>query len=581
MPTKKTPTKKVVAKRVSISSKKIEVEKPAKVSTPVPRAAPTSHNMFDVKWSKYIPEYVIPNNKQLAVLMLPNVKEILFGGALGGGKSELLLMESVRYCDIPGFSSIIFRRQLTDLKQPGALISRSHKWLGRWAEAGNCRYIADEHAWSFKCYYPGTDIPGPEARMQFGYIGEAAIRERYQSAEYSLCAFDELAQWQDDVDYLFMRTRIRITVCPVHGRIPGTEEPKWNDNCHLCACLRQMPLRMRSATNPGPAWIKRRFGIVPDPFKYKTKRTALIAMQEGEKVNFVGSHSTRLFIPSFLEDNKALSAKDYREMLRELSPEERSRLEDGNWEARQDARFKRRWQRYYQLSVDGFALLDGLDRASDLLPFSALRNIFVVVDPAVTVREGPVDEQMRIKKSYCAIGVFGTTITNQLIILEMLKFRKEIPDIIETMVALDKKWSPKFHKVEVNGVGIGVAQYASLAGLFVRKNIRKTDKIENSISAMMLMKNGQILFPETAQWLDEYDVEDTIFGWTGLPTEEDDLVDVLCDAAHELTPQVAAPIANPDFRRSIPKYVKEGFLPKDRTSNLSPQLKQFTQLYFN
>jgi phage terminase large subunit-like protein len=268
-------------------------------------------------------------------------------------------------------------------------------------------------------------------------------------------------------------------------------------------------------------------------------------------------HPDRPFIPAYLTDNPHLDAVAYQEMLREMTPEERSRLEDGNWEARKDARFKRRWIRYINLYQQGYSFLDELLRETTILPFNTLNKIFVTVDCAATVKAGPVDDQTktRNKNSYTVISVWGITSTYKLLWLDCRKFRKEIPDIIETLVQINDQWNPQFNKIECNGLGIGVAQYAALAGLPVVKNIRKPDKLENSISAQILMKNGQIYIPSNTAWIEQ--VEDDIFSWTGLPTEEDDVVDTLADAATELSPQVARDISAPTLRRSLPKAIPQ------------------------
>jgi hypothetical protein len=46
------------------------------------------------------------------------------------------------------------------------------------------------------------------------------------------------------------------------------------------------------------------------------------------------------------------------------------------------------------------------------------------------------------------------------------------------------------------------------------------------------MKNGKIYFPINAPFIEE--VEDEVFSWIGLPSETDDIVDNLSDAANEL-----------------------------------------------
>ena len=522
------------------------------ISNPVPRTGSSElHPLLNVKWSKFIPH--MPTPKQLAAMMLSHIKELLFGGALGGGKSDWLAMEALRFCDLPGFSAILFRRQLTDLKQPGSLISRIGEWLSPHVAAGLCKYVGDEHAWLFKTTYPGTDIPGPDARLQFGYIGEAAVRERYQSAEYQLAGFDELGQWPDATDYLFMNSRIRKIVCPIHKK-DGAGNPIFEKGCRYCDTLSQIPLRLRAATNPGPAWIKQRFGIVPDPAQFKNRHQALIAIAEGAKVRWVGINPERRFIASYLEDNPFLDTKAYKDLLKEMTDDERSRLEDGNWESRKNARFKRRWQKFYSLSDTHYAYvfedIQGNEIHGDPIPLTSLHQVFTTVDTAVTVNKGPVDGEMKQKNSYAVISTWGVTFDQNLLWLDCRKFRKEIPDLVEQIVEVDQKYQPKFHKIECNGVGIGTAQYVEAAGLRVKKNYRKTDKLENSMSAQLLMKAGRIYFPINAPWLEV--AEDDVFTWTGLPTEEDDIVDTLSDAATEIALGLAQEISAPNVIRSKP-----------------------------
>jgi phage terminase large subunit-like protein len=560
------------------------------VSTPVPRTDPSLlDRMLNIKWSKFIPLSHSPFPKQLAALMLSDAREVFFGGAAGGGKSDWLLMEALRFCDLPTFSSIIFRKQLTDLKQSGGLIPRAEQWLAPMKEAGHCRYAGDEHKWHFKTFWPGTDIPGPEATLQWGYIGEASVRDRYMSAEFQLIGFEELANWEADTDFVYMYSRLRKNMCVVHGSNEDGE-PIYKPGCRYCDVLSQIPLRMRAASNPGPSWIKRRYGIIPDPTQYKTRHEALVAISEGHKVRWVGTNKEKPFIPSYLSDNKAINAKEYRASLSNMSEDDRSKFEDGNWEARKNSRFKRRWQRFYQLNAPQELLMSEspmfrfeelelgnteqipikydlsnysysfteVDRSgnvfvSDPIPLTRLSSIFTTVDTAVTTRQGPVDGEVGQKNSYAVISTWGLTHNNNLLWLNMRKFRKEIPDLVQQLVDVNSIWKPNYNKIEVNGVGTGVAQYAEAAKMNVRKNYRKTDKLENSLSAQMLMKNGLIWFPINALWLEE--CEDDVFSWTGLPNEEDDVIDTLCDACHELALGVAHTISAPSIVRTRPRVV--------------------------
>ena len=582
VPRKKTPTKKNVPETVDLkeelASKIPDVD--FNISTPIPRVDPSPFlsgggdgnsiaSILNIKWSKYIPFEPLP--KQLAALMLADEPELLYGGALGGAKSTWLAMEALRFMDLPGYAAIIFRKQLTDLKQPGSLIPKILQWLSPFQAQGLCQYHASEHIVRFKTFWPGTDIPGPDAMLQFGYIGEAAVRERYMSAEYQLCSFDELGHWTDDEDYLFMMSRLRKTVCPVHGKT-SEGDPIYDPLCYQCRAISQVTPRMRAASNPGPAWIKKRFGIRPDPTQYKTSREALIAIQEGHKVRWVGSPGHPKFIPSYLWDNKHLDAKAYKRLLAEMSDAERSRLEDGNWESRVDARFKRRWQKFVVLHVDpellkefpepgnydissysfSYVEFDNLGNTyqSEPIPLTTLKKIFLTADPAVTVQRGPVDEQIKQKNSYTGIGVFGETRNSELLWLAGQKFRKELPDVVDSITLLNSIWKPSMNKIEASGVGIGAAQFLESAGFPVTKNWKKTDKIENSMSAQLLMRHGKILFPLNALWLER--MEDVIFSWTGLPSEEDDMVDVLSDASNEISLKLAREVVTHKVTRSLP-----------------------------
>lgn len=137
------------------------------------------------KWTKFIPHQ--PTPKQRAFLCLPH-REAFFGGAAGGGKSDALLMCVLQYVDVPGYSALILRKTLTDLKQAGALLSRAHQWLQPWIGHG-CRFVPSEHA-----YYFDTEDPSRPATVAFGYIGDEMAFERYQGIEIQCCCFDELTQ---------------------------------------------------------------------------------------------------------------------------------------------------------------------------------------------------------------------------------------------------------------------------------------------------------------------------------------------------------------------------------------------------
>lgn len=120
------------------------------------------------KLNKYIP--YDPTPKQRAFLLMNNQKEVLYGGAAGGGKSVAQLMGALQYVDIPGYSAILFRRTYADLSLPGALIDMSKNWLMPFVEAKEVKWSEKE-----KCYtFPSG------ATLSFGYLESDNDCYRYQ-----------------------------------------------------------------------------------------------------------------------------------------------------------------------------------------------------------------------------------------------------------------------------------------------------------------------------------------------------------------------------------------------------------------
>ena len=240
----------------------------------------------------YCPE--VPTPTQAAFLLDPS-REALYGGAAGGGKSSALLMGALQGVEVPGFAAIIFRRTLADLKLPGALIDRSHQWIGSPA-----RWSADDHTWTFPS----------GATISFGYLDTEFGHLRYQGAEFQYIAFDELTQFRE-VDFRYLFSRLR----------------RPHDASRL---LGEVPPRMRAATNPGGPghdWVRRRF-IEP-----------WLAHQLDPTITL-----DRSYHPALLADNPYLDIDAYGEMLDQLDPVTRAQLRDGNWDIRPDGRlFQRAW----------------------------------------------------------------------------------------------------------------------------------------------------------------------------------------------------------------------------------------------
>lgn len=483
-----------------------------------------------IAWnSEYIP--VQPFDKQLAFILLPN-REALYGGAAGGGKSEALLMAALQYVHVPGYAAIIFRRTLSDLKQPSSLIDRANRWLAN----TRAKWNGDEHCW----YFPTREVDGSEghpAKLAFGYIGESNAYTRYQSAEYQYIGFDEVTQ-HTEADFTYMFSRIRKTVCPKHGTKDG--KPNYQPDCKLCQIRKSIPLRMRAATNPGGVgheWVRTRYAIEPagDINLWEVP-------EDDTTVQWVGKNPDRPFIQSSYRDNPMLDQEEYEKNLDQLSSLDRARLKFGNWGVNIDSRFKRSWMKFYSTRGDHFVL--GRDGVGHIVPRSDVIRIFGTIDPAGSLREGQAEAIKGNDPSHTVISIWALTNTYHLLWLDMLRFQVEIPEVVEAVVNAYATWKPQYFIIESNGLGRGVAQYANRYGVRVKTLQKSKDKVVNSTAAQIRMKKGKILFPQSAIWLDEAVSE--VFGWTGDPAQKDDIVDTLADAANDVINE-----CNDDIQESV------------------------------
>lgn len=254
---------------------------------------------MDIKWSQYIPH--VPHPKQHAFLWLHNL-EAMYGGAAAGGKSETLLMGALQWVEIPNYAALILRRTFTDLSLPGAIMDRSHQWLSN----TDAKWNDVKKTWTFPS----------GATLTFGYLQTEKDKFRYQSAEFQYIALDELSQFPE-LDYTYMFSRLRKPEPP-----PGDPDDFTEDEQNQFL-LSQVPLRMRSATNPGGPghrWVRRRLiDKEPDDETDPQSRTDAAA---------------RVFVPSQLEDNPSVDLKAYESSLRALDPITQAQLRHGDWTVR-------------------------------------------------------------------------------------------------------------------------------------------------------------------------------------------------------------------------------------------------------
>lgn len=237
-----------------------------------------------------------PQNRPQVQAYFSDAYETLYGGAAGGGKSDLAL----GLARTMHRRSLLLRREFPDLER--SLISRSMEFYGPRAA-----YNASKHVW---------DIEG--RRIEFGHLERIGTPQlpgdevQYASAPYDFIAFDQLEQFPQ-YGYEFLLSRAR-SADGHHVRVVSTANPVGE---HIEWIMR----RWRAWLIDGTAY--------PGELLYYKRNEA------GEDVQTTADDPdglSRTYIPAGLKDNPYLG-DDYRKTLAALPEPLRSALLNGDWQA--------------------------------------------------------------------------------------------------------------------------------------------------------------------------------------------------------------------------------------------------------
>lgn len=253
-----------------------------------------------------------PNPGPQTLFLSADEREVLYGGAAGGGKSYALLADPMRYFSNPNFRGLILRRTNDELRE---LIMKANEL--------------------YSAAFPGTKwseqrkefrFPSPDGKSKGGTLWMTYLERdmdvlRYQGQAYNYIAFDELTQHPTPYAWDYMRTRLRTT------------DPT-------------LPLFMRATTNPGGpghAWVKKMF-VDPAP---PGKPFPATDIETGEMMVYPEGHAKageplfyRRFIPASLYDNPYLAEDgQYEASLLGMPDHLRRQLLEGDWSISAGAAF--------------------------------------------------------------------------------------------------------------------------------------------------------------------------------------------------------------------------------------------------
>lgn len=204
-------------------------------------------------------------------------KEILYGGARGGGKTDAGIAMLLRWIGNAEYRFLVIRRNSGDLKD----------WVDRaqqmWRDTG--------------AEFTQGEVRFPSgAKGVFGHLYDNDAYERYQGHEYQKIVIEELTHIPNEELYLKLIASCRSTVDGIKPQVFCTTNPG----------------------NIGHKWVRQRFVDVSKP---------------GER--FVDKFGgTRVFIPAKVEDNPVLMEKDpdYVNFLDSLPDGLREAWREGSWD---------------------------------------------------------------------------------------------------------------------------------------------------------------------------------------------------------------------------------------------------------
>jgi predicted phage terminase large subunit-like protein len=247
-----------------------------------------------------------------------------FGGAAGSGKSFALLLEPLFDIGNAGFRTVIFRRTVPMIRQPGGVLDVSeqvYQLLG-------AKLNQSSLEWAF----PSGAV------VKFAGMELVGDRFNWQGSQIPLIEFDEIQEFEES-QFWFLVSRNR-TMSGARSRIRATCNP--DSDSWLRSFLAWWIHPDSGFPIPERSGVLRWFIRDGDALIWGDSRAELV-----EKFGAGFEPKSATFISARVTDNRILLEKDpsYLSNLKALPLVERARLLDGNWNVRAMAGsyFRREW----------------------------------------------------------------------------------------------------------------------------------------------------------------------------------------------------------------------------------------------
>lgn len=269
----------------------------------------------------------------------------IIGGSVFGGKTWSLVVEPLRNVDVPGFTFVLFRREMPRITNKGGMWDESLKWYP--ALGGEPKEHTRE--WRFPS--------GAEGK--FSGLQYEKDLEDWKGAQIALIGFDQVEEFTErQFFYMFSRNR---STCGVRPYIRGTCNPDpdsflvrllawWIDEEGWAIPDRSGVIRWVIRVNDDLVWSS--VTCAPDEYDAYETKEALARDDLEEQYPGQGNDAKSLtFVLARLQDNTIGNRLDptYLANVRMLPLVEQQRLlggdRGGNWKVRESAGkvFNRGW----------------------------------------------------------------------------------------------------------------------------------------------------------------------------------------------------------------------------------------------
>jgi predicted phage terminase large subunit-like protein len=436
---------------------------------------------------------------------------VIYGGAMGGGKTYALLLECLRHVfSVPGFHAVIFRRTLADVKKPGSLRDASKKVFGVFPEAS---YNQAEFKWTFEPH--GNTVT-------LAQIQHDDTKEDYRGAEIPLICFDELISFLES-QFVFLLSRNR-TDCGIRSYVRATTNPSRSSWVYRYVGPWVNPRHeLYGNVKPGDLLYFRRFEedipIQVAPFVITRDRNIVWVTSECPLAKSLS------FIPSTVFDNPLLLERDegYLANLEAQSQVDRARNLHGDWNA--------------VLDTGGLLKEDDIKIWPADLPLPQVKRWYRFWDLAGTEVDGEIPKNFKGRDpDYTAgakWGVWGRDAQGRkkYIVADLRHFRGDWDRVErELLIAANEDGKNCLWRIEQEPGSAGknlmrVIQKILRGRVRVKALVSTGDKITRAQPVSAAAKQGRIWLAEAPWnpvWLDEHIL---------FPSDEDEVHDDIVDTS--------------------------------------------------